>query len=143
MNNKLDMQTIEQFIVIDDDASTLFLCKIIIERVFNKMAVVTYNNPQHAIDYFLKIFNKSPVATVVALDINMPELSGWDVLNMLSTLDEKIIENLTVIMLSSSIDPKDEQQAASHPLVSGYFEKPLSAARLKQVMALMESTTTV
>ena len=143
MNSKLDMQAIDQFIVIDDDPSMLFLCELIIGRVFDKMSVVTYNNPQNAIDYFINIFSKNPVTTVVMLDINMPELSGWDVLDLLTTLEDKIIENLTVIMLSSSIDAKDKQHATNYPLVLGYLEKPLTPARLKEVMALIDSTTTV
>lgn len=134
MKKILNMQAIRQFIVIDDDTSTLFLCKFVIERVFENISVVTYSNPQNAVDYFLSTFNESPVATVVILDINMPELSGWDVLDEISKLEKKITDNLFVFIHSSSIDPKDKLQATSHPLVLGYLEKPLTPAKLEEML---------
>ncbi len=134
MSNEKPTQTIDQFIVIDDDASTLFLCKIIIERLFKDMTVTTYNNPQNAIDYFVNAYSDSPTKTVIILDINMPQCSGWEVLDVLNTLNKEVKESFTVIMLSSSIDPKDKMQAINHPLVLGYLEKPLTVARLDELL---------
>ena len=137
MNGFRIVNTISQFIVIDDDHPTLFMCKIIIQRTCKDMRVVNYDNPQLAIDYFVSDFTKNPIETVVLLDINMPEISGWEVLDSLLTLDRNIQKHITVFMLSSSIDPKDQQRALNYPCVSSYLEKPLNLTSLKGIMNKM------
>ena len=129
-----NMYPIKQFIAIDDDHATLFMCRVIIQRTFKDVSVVTYSNPQSAIGYFKNEFSLNPIETVILLDINMPEISGWDVLVSLHLLDNVLKEKINVIMLSSSIDAKDKQQAIEFPLVTAYIEKPLTIARLEEEM---------
>jgi CheY-like chemotaxis protein len=133
MNELRDISTISQFIIIDDDHPTLFICKIIIQRTFKDMKVVDYDNPHLAINYFESDFTQHPITSVVLLDINMPEISGWEVLDRLLMLDNNIKKHITVVVMSSSIDPKDQQRCLNYPCVSSYLEKPLTLASLKGV----------
>ncbi len=133
------LSPVEKYVVIDDDASTLFLCKVIIQRTFKNMEVVSYDDPQNAVNYFETEFVQKPVEVVVVLDINMPDLSGWDVLDILANLPDNVRKQITVIMLSSSIDPKDKQRSSQHSLVLGYLEKPLTIGRLEEIMGKMKS----
>lgn len=139
MNNKVDLSNIGLFIIVDDDTSSLFLSKIIIEMVFPEMKVDTYTNPQKAVDYFVNDLSEHSGATVLLLDVNMPKLSGWDVLNEIGKLDKKIIDQLGIFIHSSSIDPRDKLQATNHPLVLDYLEKPLTPANLEEIMELMKA----
>ena len=134
MRENYNMHSIEQVIVIDDDYPSLFLCKIILEQKFTNKKIVTYNNPLTAVDYFKSAFTKNPIKTLLLVDINMPEISGWEVLDFIIELDQEIKKLITVIMLSSSIDPKDKQKATDHPSALAYLEKPLNVEELEVVM---------
>ncbi len=134
MRENYNMHSIEQVIVIDDDHPSLFLCKIILEQKFTNKMIVTYSNPLTALDYFKSAFTENPIKTLLLVDINMPEISGWEVLDFIIELDQEIKKLITVIMLSSSIDPKDKQKVTDHPSALGYLEKPLNVEELEVVM---------
>ena len=74
---------------------------------------------------------------LIFLDINMPVMSGWELLEHLQAHPNP--EKFFVIMVTSSVDSKDHERARSYPQVLGYFEKPLedrSFKKLRQLPAL-------
>lgn len=131
----------KQFIIIDDDETTLFYTNAVIKKFFYYKDVISFKNPGKAIEFFETTFSRNPSPMVVLLDINMPEFSGWDVLDRLQVLPIDIKEKLSVIMVSSSIDTRDKIKATEYALVIGYIEKPLSIKKLKDLIELGQSTT--
>ncbi len=128
------MKIPERFIVVDDDSITNLLCKIIIEEAVGKNSDIrVFAAPQKALDYIDSEYSTNPVLTLMFLDINMPHLSGWDVLEKLVNSPVKINEYITINMLSSSVDPKDRERAEANPLVSGFLEKPLSVELVQEL----------
>jgi CheY-like chemotaxis protein len=121
------------FVVIDDDVSTNFYSKLIIRKTFPESEVSTFSNPLEAIEYFQNTSAKSPTNTIVLLDINMPELSGWEVLDKIEALNE-LKNTFSIFMISSSINAEDKKRAANHPLVSGYIEKPINKEKLSKML---------
>ena len=75
---------------------------------------------------------------IVLLDINMPGLSGFDLLIALQKLDPDQIRRLNqhyrFVMLSSSRAPTDLGLAEAFPMVAGYLHKPV---RREQISALL------
>ena len=71
---------------------------------------------------------------VIFLDINMPVLSGWDVLNSFKNFTEITKEQFIIYILSSSIASEDKERAANSPLVTGYIEKPLSLGLIQAIL---------
>ena len=116
-----------QIVLIDDDSIQNMIAQKVLERFVDVTAVkiIAFEYPVEGVDY---LFNQDPIqslTTLLFLDINMPVLSGWDVLDRLLSLDEKVKENMTLYILSSSIDPMDETRAATYLLVKGFLSKPL------------------
>lgn len=74
---------------------------------------------------------EDPVQSVLFLDINMPTMTGWEVLEHLSS--QSLPEFLQIFMLSSSISAEDKKHAEDEPLVMGYIEKPLNETKLKEL----------
>ena len=60
---------------------------------------------------------------IVLLDVNMPVMSGWDLINKLKEAD--IHTKMSVIMVTSSFDPEDRKKADSYDCIIDYIEKPL------------------
>ena len=115
------------FILIDDDLLNNMVCKMTIRNANKDIEVVSHNFPENGLAYILDTFLKDNAPKgILLLDINMPILSGWEVLDKLNSHFEKIKNNLSIYMLSSSIDHSDKANANNHPLVSGFIEKPLS-----------------
>lgn len=121
------------FLIIDDDPANNLLCKIAIERYVPGSSVVSHTMPEDGIAYIQQQYEQNAVPTVLFLDINMPTLTGWDVLREFEKIPHLIIPNFTIYILSSSVDPADKQRAADSPLVKGYIEKPLNKAILKEL----------
>jgi CheY-like chemotaxis protein len=65
---------------------------------------------------------------ILVLDLNMPEASGWEIIDELVALGKLPAK---VLLCSSSIDPTDKARASAHPHVTCYLEKPLNPALLR------------
>lgn len=137
---KYNNRHIEQFVVVDDVGVTLFLCKVHIQKTYANMNVLSFDDPARAIDYFKNYFSIRPLETILLLDVNMPQFSGWDVLELLGDIDTSVKEKITIFMLTSSINPLDRQRAEEHPFVSGYLDKPLTGPSLVQVLRETEAS---
>ena len=79
---------------------------------------------------------ETPPPMLVFLDINMPRVSGFEVLEALrermdsGQLDGRV---LIVMMYSSSELNEDQREALSHEVVVDFVVKPVSNARLEEV----------
>ena len=125
-----------KLIVIDDYESNNLLCRIIIRQTLGKnQEVATFTSVTDALSFIKNSYDhtESPLKTILFLDINMPDLSGWETLEILNTLDESIRRQLIVYILSSSIDPKDKARAKTQSMVKDFIEKPLTALKLEQI----------
>jgi two-component system chemotaxis response regulator CheY len=120
------MQRPLRFILIDDEVCSNKISEAFIKRMYPDAEIVDFLSPLQALLYINSEYTIHPVPTAILLDINMPELNGWQVLEKLQEVPLPVKESLTVFMLSSSIDPKDKQKAQEYPLIKGYIEKPLS-----------------
>ena len=127
------MQTPSRFILIDDEMYSNKISKTFIRKMYPGAEVLDFLSPLQALHYIENEYKECSLSTAILLDINMPELNGWQVLEKLQELPSLIKNCLSVYILSSSIDPKDKQKADEHPLVEGYIEKPLSREILSQL----------
>ena len=113
--------------VIDDD------------NIFNLMATVLLrdagitNNPvsctsgQEALT-LLRRHTAQDTVFLLFLDINMPLMSGWEVLTLLDELPYP--NRLHIVMVTSSIDEADQAKAMAHERVIEYMVKPVKREKL-------------
>lgn len=109
-------------VIIDDDAVVLFLHKILVQRSTLSSSLQCFDNGTDAYSYLCNRNTNNPI--LVLLDINMPQMSGWDFLDKMAT--EDCDQNVWVVMVTSSINSSDRQKAEKYPRVIDYLEKPLS-----------------
>lgn len=125
------MKKINVACIIDDDP--------IFVRVVKKMMgvaefcedVQVYNNGQEAVDG-LKKGASSGSPDIIFLDINMPVMNGWGVLDTFGSLG--LPDGVHVYVVSSTIDPEEIAKARSYPFVVDFVEKPITVDVFKEIL---------
>ncbi len=118
----------QQYIVlVDDNSLDLFINQKMIEMSGINARVETVNGGPEAVAYLESCRSNGSCPTILLLDVNMPVLTGFQVLE---TCRQKgyLPEDILVIMLTSSVHPGDKQQAEE--LGTCFMEKPLTPAKL-------------
>lgn len=121
------------FIVIDDDPINNHICRRYTSVAFPQATVEAFTDPQKGVDYILtEVKGNAPDGPIILLlDINMPVLSGWDVLDIFEKDFPDISNYMKIYILSSSVSARDQDKARRNVLISGFIEKPISVERLK------------
>ncbi|EPR66583.1 response regulator [Cyclobacterium qasimii] len=123
-----------RFILIDNDAVNNFLCKLYIKRVSPEIEIVDFILAKECFRYLEEAYsNNSPKPTVLFLDIIMPIMSGWDFLENFNLLDQKIKDQITIYILSSSVDSKDIDFSANNKYIKEYLVKPITLKAIETV----------
>lgn len=131
----MEDQNIPAFIVIDDDPVNNLICSKNIKRLYTTADIKTFTKPQSGLDYIATNYSGAASnKTVLFLDINMPILSGWDVLARFTDFPDEVKTQFTIYILSSSIATEDKTRANECNLVTGFIEKPLTIAKLEKCL---------
>lgn len=117
----------KKIILVDDDSVHNFISIKLIKKFINNAdtEIIAFTDSRKSLDFILETLNINPVEMLLLLDLNMPLLSGWDVLDALKKKGKLIQRWLTIYILSSSIDPNDKARADKNPMLKGYLTKPL------------------
>ena len=122
--------------LIDDDEIYLFSVKKVLEVNHLTGKVLEFNNGRKAIDFFLNHQNHdNELPDVIFLDINMPVMNGWEFIEEFRKIRPAISMDITLYVVSSSIDKTDVDRAKSFSAVNDYLVKPITAAQLKNIFA--------
>lgn len=122
-------------LLIDDSAPDNRYHQIVIEamNITNKIQVAI--NGQEALD-FLKETSQNP-PDLIFLDINMPKMNGWEFLEAYKDLEEKQKAKITIVMLTTSLNPEDKKRAEGIDDVDGFINKPLTEEVIVEVLNLL------
>ena len=126
---------VQRFIIVDDDATNNMLCRYTIKKAAPESDVQAFELPAVALQYIASAYKDAvnQTATILFLDINMPEIDGWDFLDEFAKMNDHIHDQFIIYLLSSSIDPSDKQRAASNKFVKDFLSKPLSYADISKL----------
>lgn len=121
-------------LIIDDDE----ICSYINIRVAQTCGLFEEIHSVHdgraALDYFRKVCEgAAPAPDIILLDLNMPLINGFDFIRALRQLSFPNKENVKVIVLTSSTQPQDIQQAQSFG-IDHYLSKPLTVNKLQNTI---------
>ncbi len=128
------------FIVVDDDAINNRMCRFSISKHFRSVPVATFLDPESALKAIESQYaiGEEIKPTVLFLDIHMPQMSGWDFLDVFAGFDPAIKDQFSIYILSGSAHQSDRIKAAAHPLISGYISKPLTTTAMDRVLSALQ-----
>jgi len=110
----------KKIIVIDDEDTVLSLSKAILGELYE---VTTVSSGKAALDLFFQGYTPN----LVLLDLNMPEMGGWDTYIRIRDLTK--LHKVPIAIHSTSEDPKDKAQAQEMGAVA-FIHKPSKKAEM-------------
>jgi CheY-like chemotaxis protein len=130
------MKQINTIFLIDDDTLTNFLNQTIIRRVGYNNEIQAFEKPAFALDALQQLTsaNDAPFPEMILLDVNMPQMNGWDFLEEYEKLPLQAIAKTKVYIVSSSINNRDIEKSKTYKTVSGFISKPLDTEKMNEIL---------
>ncbi|MET6998504.1 response regulator [Chitinophaga defluvii] len=131
MNSIPDLRVI----LIDDNDIDLLLHERLITLQHLSRTVITFSNANKALEFLSSNISLPKIPpTVILLDIQMPEMDGFEFLRAFDTYPYKIKSQCHIIMVSSSLDYGDITRTNANPLVYKLLRKPLLMKDIKETI---------
>lgn len=112
----LTKTSILTIVLIDDDPISTFVTeKLILKNVKVPCRFFIYQSAKKALEEMHEIR-----PNYLFLDLNMPDMNGWDFLDKF-----KPDNDAQIYILSSSVDQRDITKASQYGIIKDYFSKPL------------------
>ncbi len=108
----------KKIILIDDDPINNLILRKELQKKDSSIELTVFETATKAISF---IESSDDIPKFILLDINMPEMNGWD---FLEYLDKKKY-NIHIFMITSSVVKRDQEKAEKYPLIKDYLIKPL------------------
>ncbi|MCB0762203.1 MAG: response regulator [Flavobacteriales bacterium] len=123
-------------LLIDDNEIDIVVNTKLLKLANISEQITSFMTARDLIDYIND--NLSVLITkqnIILLDIQMPEIDGFQCLEMYDELPQSFKDVCKVFMLSSSIDRNDIENAEANPNVIKVLEKPLDVYLLKRLIS--------
>ena len=108
--------------LVDDNPDDLLFTRIALQRSGVDYEVIEFERAEQALELMGTVPDHG--VSLILLDINMPCMDGFGFLSAFEALPTS--RHVSVVMLTSSSDPSDEQRATLHRSVRAFLNKPLS-----------------
>ena len=130
------MKKIQRVIMVDDDPYSNMICNYIIRQVAGDIELFEFTNPEGGIEYIESAYKtEDTCSTILLLDINMPEMTCWDFLERFDKAEPDVKEQITVYLLSSSIDHRDQKRAEANKYVKDFLVKPFRVEMAEKILS--------
>ncbi|RCW92790.1 response regulator [Winogradskyella arenosi] len=128
--------------VIDDDDIYQFTITKILSSIKMNKKILLFSDGEEALDFMIdNLYSDSELPDVIFLDINMPIMDGFQFMEEYVKLKPKLNKEITIYMVSSSVDPVDIAKAKSISDISDYIIKPIKVKQLKAIMADLQENS--
>lgn len=135
------MEKLRLLVFIDDDKATNYFHEIVVKDAGICTSYNFFSKPSLALEYFeqLQNDNNPVVPDGIFLDINMPEMDGWEFLDEYAKLN--LEKSPVIVMLTTSLRPEDREKAAENQHVHSLVNKPLTSEALLELYNSVLKTT--
>ncbi len=121
-------------LIIDDEEVNFFINSKILQMGNFADNIIYQSSGEYALEYLENLIKKKQeLPTHIFVDINMPEMDGFEFIEEYSKLIVGVKSDAKVFILSSSINPKDKLKAKEMSIIQEFLEKPFTQEIAKLV----------
>jgi CheY-like chemotaxis protein len=132
------MIKMKNVLLVDDDS----ICNLISTRILEQTGVFnnihTALNGVQALNLLNDYYAGSSMPEVILLDLNMPVMDGFGFMEAYNKISLSRKENVKIIIVSTSNDPKDVLRAKEMG-ATDFIVKPLTEANLMNVLVKLKT----
>jgi len=127
------MKKIDIACIIDDDPIFVFGAKKIMQYADFCSAYMIFHNGEEALTNLKSIIKAGEkLPDIILLDLNMPIMDGWEFLDEFTKI--KTDKEITIYIITSSVDPADVNKAKEYDNINKYIVKPITLEALKEIL---------
>jgi CheY-like chemotaxis protein len=130
------MNKLPAVLLVDDDQTTNYLNRLLLQRLGVTDHILVAHDGREALD-LLTTYCVPPTPQcprLILLDVNMPGMNGIQFLEAYRQLPLAAQKALVIVMLTTSLHPRDVQRVQALDTVAGFVSKPLTAAKVEAIM---------
>ncbi|WP_333596130.1 response regulator [Schleiferia thermophila] len=121
-----------KIMLVDDDPIFNFIVRKLIESTKIEHELEEYLDGSEAMEAIKQKKSPDELPDRILLDINMPKVNGWQFLEALRHLN--ISKDVSVTIVTSSIDGEDRRKAFSFPEIDEFLIKPISKKEIAEIL---------
>ena len=124
--------------LIDDNEIDNFINQKMIEGCNFADKVYVHTSGRSALEFLQNIernidFPRELIPQVIFLDISMPIMDGFQFVDEFQKLSKQLTDGVRIMLLTSSINPLDQQKSTTIPSIANYMNKPLTKEHLSML----------
>lgn len=130
------MTPLPSVLLIDDDPINNYLNKTLLGRLGIGQQLTVVESGHAALEYLRRPGASAPAAgpVLVLLDINMPGMSGLQFLEAYQLLPPEQRQGVVIVILTTSLHPRDVRRVEQLSVVSDFVNKPLTAEKVGELL---------
>ncbi|HLX11559.1 MAG TPA: response regulator [Bacteroidota bacterium] len=130
------MEIVRRLLLVEDDENDAGLILRSLQAQYPFVDVVHARDGQESIDFLAGAIQASepetqPLPSLILLDLNIPKVSGFEVLHFLKSTEP--LKTIPVVIFSSS-DRDEDVLRAYHLGANGYLQKPIDFDKFETVV---------
>lgn len=118
--------------IIDDDPIYLYMLERLIKEYKFSENIMQFDNAKPAINVLSKAdIDIQDIPDIIFVDLSMPVMNGWEFLTKLKETGVLTKKEIKIVLVSSSINPREIEQIKRYPIVTKYIVKPITPSDLE------------
>jgi CheY-like chemotaxis protein len=127
---------LSSILLVDDDSTTNFLNKMLVQRAQVAQHVLVAENGREALQVLANSCSPAGSAQcpgLVLLDVNMPVMNGIEFLEAYQQLPTAQRHATIIVLLTTTVLARDLERLAELP-IAGVLDKPLTTDKLRMII---------
>ena len=122
--------------IIDDDEAFHFTTELMLSKQEVTTRLDSFTDGKQAIEFIQKNLNQADMLPdIILLDLYMPKMDGWDFMNALTEIEDQLPKNVSIYVVTSSVDDQDYKKLRTIERVKNYYVKPIDRYMIREILS--------
>lgn len=127
---------IHRTLLIDDAEIDQKMYQRILKRSGLTEEVIAFTYADEALEFLRS--ETAGTVDLILLDINMPRMDGFEFLDAATRELGEAFAHVVIVMLTTSLEPRDRARAADFEVVRDFINKPLTVDHVQRAAELVQ-----